>query len=899
MNLARCSKTWRALLVIALLSWTAALPAADRPAMPAAGVLRATLKNGLRVAIVRNPVAPVVAVEVNYLAGSNEAPAGFPGMAHAQEHMMFRGSPGLTAGQLAYLNAAMGGRANADTQFTVTQYSNTVLAQDLDIVLQIEAIRMRAVLDSDPLWDEERAAIEQEVAQDLSRPDYLLYAKLLQSLFSGTPYAHDALGTRPSFDQTTGAMLKAFYHAWYAPNNAILVIVGDVEPRRVLAQVERLFGSIPARKLPKRPSILLQPVRAQRLELKTDRANGTVVVAFRMLGYDSPDYAAVQLLGDALDSKRADLFGLVVDGKALSTSFDVESMRQVVFGYAAADFPLGADAAGLLQQVRSILERYANHGLPEDLVVATKRREITERELQKNSIPGLAEAWSLALAVEGRQSPQDDIEALKRVSVADVNRVARKYLDPNSAIVAVVTPEISGAPVVSRPVKRTESVVESLARRPTRASAPPEWARKRLRAQPSSVSAVHPVDMTLANGLRLIVQPQSISDTVSVYGRVRTEPDLQAPPGQEGVDRVLAALFPFGTETLDRVALLRALDAIGANLSAGSKFSIKVLSRYFDRAVQLLADNELHPAFPEEAFKTVREQVASAVARELKTPNYLTKRALALALLPKGDPRLRQATSQSVSSLTLQQVKDYHQRVFHPDLTTVVVIGKVSPEQAKAVIEKHFGSWKAQGPKPQTDLPPVPSNSASAVVVPDASRVQDKVFLAEMLGINRMSPDYYALELGNHVLDGGFYATRLYHDLREETGLVYQVGSEIDASRTRTAYVVEYACDPANVARARAIIERDLKEMQAVPVSDATLRQAKDLALTDLALEEASVSKVADGLLDRAMLGLTLDEPSRAAQRYATLSAAEIREAFARWLRLPDLVQVTEGPAPQ
>ena len=120
-------------------------------------------------------------------------------MAHAQEHMMFRGSPGLSAEQLSNIIAGMGGHFNADTQQTVTQYFLTVSPDDLDIALRIEAIRMAGVLDSQRLWAEERGAIEQEVAQDLSNPLYLFYSTLLTKIFAGTPYAHDALGTRPSF----------------------------------------------------------------------------------------------------------------------------------------------------------------------------------------------------------------------------------------------------------------------------------------------------------------------------------------------------------------------------------------------------------------------------------------------------------------------------------------------------------------------------------------------------------------------------------------------------------------------------------------------------------------------------------------------------------------------------
>ncbi|MGH8261458.1 MAG: M16 family metallopeptidase, partial [Steroidobacteraceae bacterium] len=184
----------------------AAADAATAPAVSASDgsqVLRATLSNGLRVIIVRNTLAPVASTAVNYLVGSDESPPGFPGTAHAQEHMMFRGSPGLTADQLANIGSIMGGNFNANTRESLTQYLYTVPAADLDVALHIEAIRMRGVDDSPGQWALERGAIEQEVAQDLSDPGYVLYKKLRATAFAGTPYAHDALGTRPSFDRTT------------------------------------------------------------------------------------------------------------------------------------------------------------------------------------------------------------------------------------------------------------------------------------------------------------------------------------------------------------------------------------------------------------------------------------------------------------------------------------------------------------------------------------------------------------------------------------------------------------------------------------------------------------------------------------------------------------------------
>jgi zinc protease len=882
-------------ILVVLLAWVPAVWATSNEDSQEEAVLRATLANGLRVVIVRNPLAPVGTTVVNYLVGSNEAPEGLPGTAHAQEHMMFRGSPGLSAKQLANMTAAMGGMFDADTQHAVTQYFFMVPAEDLDVALHIEAIRMHGVLDTEKLWEQERGAIEQEVARDLSNPEYVFYTKLLAAMFKGTPYAHDALGTRPSFEKTTGPMLKKFYDTWYAPNNSILVIVGDVQAQKALAEVKNLFGGIPSLKIPDRTEVHLEPVTAETLTLKTDLPYGLVMISLRMPGYDSPDYPAVQVLADVLNNQRGNLYGLVAEGKALYTGFTLSTMPKSGLGYTMAAFPKGADAPALVKEVRKILAENVANGFPGELVEAAKRREVTDAEFQKNSVYGLAMAWSQALAVEGRQSPEDDVRAIEKVSVTDVNRVARKYLDLDHAIAAILTPEASGRPISTAAFGDKESFTS----KQSSAVELPEWANKALSRLSIPASTVHPVVITLPNGLKLIVQPESVSNTVSIYGHIKNNPDLQVPEGKEGLEQVLDQLFSFGTMSLDRVAFQKALDDIGVDVSAGTDFSLQVLANHFDRGVELLADNELHPALPERAFKVVRRQVAATVAGQLQSPGYLVDRALKTALFPKNDPTLRAPTPITVSSLSLKNVKDYYRNVFRPDLTTIVVIGKVTTEKAKAVVQKHFGSWRATGPKPGVLLPPVPPNKPSTIAVPNTSRVQCKVTLAETLGLTRSNPDYYALELGNHVLGGGFYATRLYQDLREKTGLVYNVSSSFQVGKTRASYVVKYACDPPNVTKARAIVERNLKDMQTTPVRPEELRRAKAMLLREIPLSESSLGSIGRGLISRSILDLPLDEPIAAAHQYVQFTAEQVKEAFAKGLRPADLVQVTEGPSPR
>jgi zinc protease len=243
-------------------------------------------------------------------------------------------------------------------------------------------------------------------------------------------------------------------------------------------------------------------------------------------------------------------------------------------------------------------------------------------------------------------------------------------------------------------------------------------------------------------------------------------------------------------------------------------------------------------------------------------------------------------------------VKIYDAAAFRPDMTTIVVIGDVTPAQAETSVAKWFGGWSAAGAKPNIVLPAVPLNKPSAAVVPDASRVQDSATLVENIAVAQSDPDYYALRVGNHVLGGGFYATRLYHDLREKAGLVYFVDNNFAVGKTRSTFSVDFACDPPKVSQAQAIIIRDLRAMQTDPVTPAELQQAKALLLRQIPLAESSEDAVANGLIARVRDDLPLDEPTRAAHNYLAITAAQIQAAFAKWIRLDGFVQVVLGPQP-
>jgi zinc protease len=614
------------------------------PANSDANVTRYTLSNGLRVVIVPNNLAPVVTVQENYLVGGDETPSGFPGMAHAQEHMAFRGCSELSADQIAAIFAQLGGDNNADTQQTITQYFETVPSQDLDLALRADADCMRNIADSQEQWALERGAIEQEVSRDLSNPTYKFLVQTDHDLFAGTPYEYDPLGTRPSFEKTTGAMLKEFQEKWYAPNNAILVITGQVDAQKAIATIKQLYGDIPKKDLPPRPEIRLQPVKTEHLTLPSDYPYIISIIAFRLPGTDSSDYAAARVLADVLASQRADIYGLVPAGKALDAGFEMgETYPKAGSAFAYAVIPTTANSSAIEQSLQAVIDSYAKNGVPEDLVAAAVRSEVASFEFERNSIPGLASLWSDALAAEGRASPQEDVAAIQRVNVQDVNRLAKQVLVAQNEVAGTLVPKPSGQAVASKGFGGSEKVTPT----PTKPVPLPQWAQALTQSVQVPKWDLHPVETTLPNGIDLIVETEHLTPTITVTGEIRHQPDLQTPPGKEGVNDVLDGLFSYGTKTLDRLAFQKALDDIAASESGGESFSLQVLKQYFDRGLQLLAENELQPALPADAFKVVQEQTAQSVAGLLETPDYHVERALLSGLLPPRDPALRTHAGQS------------------------------------------------------------------------------------------------------------------------------------------------------------------------------------------------------------------------------------------------------------
>ncbi|MBM3098308.1 insulinase family protein [Gluconobacter cerinus] len=860
-----------------------------------ADIGRETLPNGLRVVVVRNPIAPAVSVQLTYLVGSAEAPKGFPGTAHALEHMMFRGTPSLSGDQLLTLMGTLGGQFNAFTETDLTRYHCLIPAQDLDVVLRMEADRMQHLSLNAGQWAKERGAIEQEVSRDLSSPGFKVKEQLRPILFENSAYDHSPLGTRASFEATDVTLLRDFYDRWYAPNNAVLVLVGDVDPVATLKQVERIFGSIPSRPLPDRPPLPATPVVAQSVQAQSNYPVDIVALFWRGPSLRDSAGPAVALLDAVLSSHRGPMYPLVLQHKALAAGLDVDRDIHTGTVEASLTIPRGGDPKAAMALLKATLADIRAKGVSADVVEGMKKRWLASKDFEKNSIAGLGSLWSGAVTAENTDSPDASFDRFAKVTVEDVNALARKLLDPEHAVAVTILASDHATP----PAGKGFGGAESFGGQGGATGPLPDWAKPINNVPAPPVYAAPDADFTLPNGLRIVVRTKHVSPTVFLFGRIRSNPDIQAPAGKDGVGSLTGQLFSFGSVTRDRATLEKSLDDLAANAHGGTNFSVSGRTQDFDAALSILADLELHPAFPQYAFDLVRQNMIRMQAGVEQTPGYRFHQSIMKTVMPAGSPALRVQSVKSLSGLTRDDVLSYYQSVYRPDMTTIEVVGDISVEEARRKITAVFGEWKAIGPKPDVDLAAIPFNpTPAAQSVSDPVRSQDAVIMAQINARGWNDPQRYDMGLADVMLTQGF-DSRLYQDLRVRTGYVYSVGSQLSSQKNFGNYVFAFGADPASVKVARQHIVQELQIMAAKPVPVEELNRAKAHLIRDMILSNAIMT--APSGLDNVLIlqGLGWEHLNDAAKAYQAATPESVQAAFKSYVRPDGFATFILGPMPE
>jgi zinc protease len=857
------------------------------------GIYTTTLANGLKVVVVEDRAAPVVQTSMWYGFGSLDETPGKTGLAHALEHMLFRGTPNVSAGGLDDIVARLGAQMNGQTTYDYTQFYFEMPADKIDVALYTEADRMQHAALRAADWAIERGAVLNELDGDASSPFFNLLSRVRAAAFPGQPAGRTPGGNRADVARATVADLQRYYRRWYAPNNAALVVAGDVAHAAVFAKAQRYFGAIARKRVPAANHASPVAATGKVVEAEFPFPFEVLDLAYSVPGDVEAGEPAISTLATLLQNQRSPFYQALVQTN-IALAVEAEADTQLHGGLLNVFIVLnpGHHADEAQAAFQATMDRALASGFSPDLVTAAKRLTIAERLYSADSIDGIGSLAGYTYGIVGEKISAED-DRLAALTSADLLATAKRYLSrPN--VVGHLTPN-------ERPPKGSSDKSDAAAsddfskRVPSGPIVMPAWVAKAVRTPTKARSVLRPVTFTLSNGLRAIVQQKTDRPTFVLRGSIASSPAFQ-PPGMEGISRLASAVADYGSANYPFAIRRKTTDDMGAFVNTGETFSARGTTADFERIVAIVADGEAHPSFDEPWLSLERSQLANSLQSENSISGVMIDRAYQRLLLSDDDPSLRDPSAQSVSAIGRSDLVAYAKRYWRPDLTTISVVGDLPPQRVRAALEAAFGTWTAEGPKPNPKLMAMPAASKGHDYIGTAAN-QVYIRLGQP-AVSRSNPDYDTFLVLNQILGGsGAFESRLWQELRQKRGLVYSVSSSLDSNADRGDFRIELSASPQRVVEAVRFVRAQLERLQTQPVSATELQEAKIRLVSDALLAEASSSGQAKQLLDVLDNDLPANYYATLNDRFARITPADVQRVAETYLKPQRLVEVYAGPS--
>jgi zinc protease len=856
------------------------------------GIFSTTLHNGLKVVVVEDRAAPVVQTAMWYGFGSLDETPGKTGLAHALEHMMFRGTPEISAGGLDDIVARLGAQMNGETTYDYTQFYFLMPADKLDVALFTEADRMQHASLRAADWAVERNAVLNEIDGDASSPFFNLLALVRAAAFAHQAAGRTPLGLRSDVAAASAQDIARYYREWYSPNNATLVVAGDVDHAVVRQKAEHFFGAIPARTLPQKSTADPVPSYGQTVEAQFPFPFEVLDLAYAIPGDTEPGEPAVSTIATLLENQRSPFYRALVQSNVALTieaNADTQLRGGLLNVFIVLNPGHSADEAQTIFD--ATLQHVLADGYDPDLVTAAKHLTIAERLYSADSIDGIGDLAGYTYGIVGEKIADED-RRLAGLSAGDLLAATRKYLS-RTAVVGHLRP--SDTPPRGSSQKSTAEASDDFSKRvPSGPIVQPAWIAASVAVPTSARSPLRPTEFTLANGLRVILQRKADRPTFLIRGEIASSPAFE-PQGKEGIERLASSAADYGSAAYPFELRHKTTDEMGAFLETGQQFSAQGETRDFERIVEILADGEEHPAFEQPWFDVERSQLSNSLQSEASISGIMIDRAYDQLLLASNDPSLRRPNAATVQNLSREDVIAFASAYWRPDLTTIAVVGDLAPDRVRAAFERAFGAWQARGAKPDAHLPAMPAASSGHEYIGTSSN-QVYIRLGQP-AISRSNPDYDAFLVLNQILGGGgAFESRLWQEMRQKRGLVYSVTSSLEANGDRGDFRVELNASPQRVVEAVHFVRTELERLQNEPVSATELKEAKARLVGNALLDEASLDGQAKQVLDIAVAGLPLDYYRTLNARFARITAADVERVARTYLQPSRLVEVYAGP---
>ncbi len=812
-----------------------------------------TLPNGLRVIVHTDRKAPIVSVNIWYHVGSKNELPGRTGFAHLFEHLMFQGSENYDGEFFEPFELVGATDQNGTTNSDRTNYFQNVPTTALDMALWMESDRMGHFVNSvtPALLDEQRGVVQNEKRQGENQPYGQLFERLLKASYpAGHPYSWSTIGSMADLNAASLDDVQRFFKTWYGPNNAVLVLAGDIDVATAKEKVTRFFGDIPAGPTMAQPAVNPAPrTTSTRDEFADAVPQARVVRAWNTAEYGQADVERLQLLAQVLGGSRSSrLDKRLVFNDKLADNVTAAAWANQLGGlfFVQVDVKQGVDVAKVETALDEELARLLADG-PTATELAQARTVYKAgfiRGIERiGGFGGKADALAeCAVFAKDPACFRTSLDVLEAATADDLVAAGRRWLSKGDHTI-VITPGVRSA-TVEEPSKAHPQMATVAAADPKyttsdsvvdRSKGPPQTTEFPSLSFPTLQRA------QLSNGINVILAQRSDIPVVSM--------SLEMPGGYVAdVGRKLGtASFTFGmldegSGDLDALGFGDRAEALGASLGAGAALdggnaSLSALKENLDPSVALFAQMLRSPTFEEKEVERVRQAWIAAIKQEKARPNSAAQRLLPPLLYGEGHPYAipfsGTGSEASIASLTRDDLVAFHKAWVRPEGATLIVAGDTTLEEILPVLEKHFGSWKGEGAAPATAAVPAVALPAKPRVflVDQPGAIQANVFVGQAVP-STMDAQATEFEIANSVL-GGEFSSRLNMNLREDKHWAYGAYSFVQGAKGQRPWLAFAAVQTDKTAESIAELQREISDYASGKVP-ATAEEVAKIQATEI-----------------------------------------------------------------
>ncbi|BAY26519.1 peptidase M16 domain-containing protein [Calothrix sp. NIES-2100] len=868
-----------------------------------AQVRRTVLANGLTVLTKEVHTAPVVSLQVCYQVGlAYEAPSE-KGIAHLVEHMLFRKTQ-VRPVDFRHLLTALGSEFNAWVANDYTCYVDNVESNKLNALLTLEADRMQnSVFDDNGITQEKQVLIAELQATE-NIPNYRLYSAVMQSAFANHPYGQ--VLTKADFEKITVEQARNFYRKNYRPDNALIVIVGDFSTEPTLKTIQESFGKIPkgkgmtsreenANKLAFSPN----PSLRKSVVINQPGKLPLLALVYPLPDRNHPDISALVVMDYILTSGATSKLhqALVWSGLASEVVGNTNLYSDGGWYFLGVTANLDRKLENVERTIEQVIANLQTQGVTDEQLNRAKKQIQAGTIFSSRNLNSQASLLAYDQSTTGDYRQTDRfLEAVAQVTAADVQRVANQYLKTENRTLGWLKPtkqtQVSGSLNITDFSRITADF------RPTKPFSFPEVAKYLPPFPPSTAKSQQaiPQQLTLSNGLQILLLPDSSNPSVSLRGFVRAGQEFD-PKEKIGLS-TLTAMNLFN-QSIWLVEEFENRGGFGLAVQPdreGTYISGISLKADLPFLLETLADVMQYASFPAESLESSRQSYLNALNAGAENPVDAAKQLFLQAIYPANHPLSAPPTQATLKAISREDVVDFYRKYYRPDTTVLALVGDFNPTVVRSQLEAILGSWQASNNAPSaSNLPSVsPPNQIVRLRKRLPSQTQSLIVMGYPIS-NLTESKFYELKILNEILGGSSLSSRLGNELRYHQGLTYTIGCNLQTGHNFGLFTILMQTAPENTEKAIDITLAVLKQLQEQGVSKSEVEIAKQSLVSRYQLALADQDVLAEMILNNQVYGYKPEELHQQPRQIQAVTLNQVNQAVKDFIHPDKIIVISVG----